>query len=48
MQAFDLSIEHCVEHCIEHRNEQRSTGGYGLPAEFQEPAIELEPVTPWP
>ncbi|AEF91333.1 hypothetical protein DelCs14_4354 [Delftia sp. Cs1-4] len=27
MQAFDLSIEHCIEH----RNEQRSTGGYGLP-----------------
>lgn len=44
MQAFDLSIEHCVEH----RNEQRSTGGYGLPAGFQEPAIELEPMTPWP
>lgn len=31
MQAFDLSIEYCIEHCIEHRNEQRSTGGYGLP-----------------
>lgn len=27
MQAFDLSIEYCIEH----RNEQRSTGGYGLP-----------------